>query len=380
VLYCVLCVAVVLLLLLSCSSQPYGCSVVRFSNESLVSRESSCKHLDCAPPYTAGWAVPFCRPPCPVNLTLRYDHCKFFPEDVKIDELKAQVESTPICNNSVAQSKTQDCIDDPNANLFKTRAYLFRGALDDGYREGSVGNAAALFGRYIPKEQILLHNTMKIGHATPMLWMCRGNLWYDGRPMDQAVGHQHGHCPGPPTDGAGECLRWVWGEETEVREPYYWNKWYQTKIPTDWLSQYHLHTRFEISSEDAKLDGRSLEFYMHIPRDCRKGFSCRVHIVLYGCHDAPHNPLSHAYWGGLAPKDSRLLTSNFHVWAASNRIVVVYPISPFNPRQGTENEHLGATGDKACWDGYGDAGENFATQGGLHIRQIRRTLELAMRT
>ena len=97
-------------------SQPYGCSVVRFSNETLVSRESSCKHLDCAPPYTAGWAVPFCRPPCPANLTLRYDHCKFFPEDVKIDELKATLTRHPDTQTPDTQTPRH-----PNQNPNLTR-------------------------------------------------------------------------------------------------------------------------------------------------------------------------------------------------------------------------------------------------------------------
>uniref|UniRef100_A0A7S2TTQ9 Uncharacterized protein n=1 Tax=Lotharella oceanica TaxID=641309 RepID=A0A7S2TTQ9_9EUKA len=179
-------------------------------------------------------------------------------------------------------------------------------------------------------------------------------------------------------DGAGECLQWLF--EGKLANPLVWDAWYQTHLPTDWLSQYHQHARVEISSTTEAYP-HPMQFYIYVPRKCRKGFRCRVHVQMYGCGDAPSNPMSkmpvpYSVDTMYAREDSRLLTSNYHVWAASNDIVVIYPIHPLNPYRDTHRATWGEVGSKHCWDSYGEGGDDYATQAGEQMRQIRRAIAL----
>eukprot|EP00467_Chlorarachnion_reptans_P018839 CAMPEP_0114503856 /NCGR_PEP_ID=MMETSP0109-20121206/9877_1 /TAXON_ID=29199 /ORGANISM="Chlorarachnion reptans, Strain CCCM449" /LENGTH=618 /DNA_ID=CAMNT_0001681925 /DNA_START=337 /DNA_END=2194 /DNA_ORIENTATION=+ len=366
------------------TAQPYRCAITRFTNETLVRSNSSCKKYDCAKPYDAGNAVQLClgapggAPPCPSNFSIRYDHCKFYPNTVNVTELERIVKAVDGCNvkgsvysfNETQQAR-RSCIDAPE-NLSRSRVYLFRGLEDHGHRDGVCRNTRDLYLKWISDaEQVKLRNNMHIGHATPMPWMCRGNSW-NGESLDVMWGHQGHPCAGPPTDGAEECLKHLF--PSKLIQPFVWNAWYQTKLPMDWLSQYHLHARVE-----GKAGGgfeRDVKFYLFVPRDCRKGIArCSLHVHLYGCRDAPGNPIADPEYG-YAREDARLLTSNFHVWAATNNIAVLYPFAPANPREGTIQESWGEVGDKQCWDAYGESGENYATQAGLQMRQIRHAIAL----
>ncbi|GAB5373025.1 hypothetical protein AAMO2058_001714600 [Amorphochlora amoebiformis] len=364
------------------TGQPYRCAITRFTNETLAASNSSCKEYECGEPYKLGLAVPECLDasgdPCPGNKTVMYDHCKFFPERVKIGELEHVVNATAVCRDKHEywNLSAPSCIDPPDTGLLHARVYLFRGLYDNGHRAGTCRNTGDLYARWVNdrERQIQLRDNMRIGHAVPMPWMCRGNT-INGQSLDTKFAHQSSPCEGPPTDGAGECMRWVLNDVVQ-NPPFVWDQWYQTKIPTDWLSQYHLHTRVEIPADSVRFPEQDAKFYVFIPRPCRKGARCRLHVNLYGCHDAPHHPLALKRNGGYARKDARLLTSNYHLWAATNRIVVLYPIGPINPRRNTEHPNWGNTGAKECWDAYGETGVDYATQKGLHMRQIRHAIWL----
>merc|ERR1712146_263367 len=151
-----------------------------------------------------------------------------------------------------------------------------------------------------------------------------------------------------------ECLSWLFKPEHDLQQPIRWRQWYQVDMPFDGFSQYHLFVRVY-----------GPDYYLFVPRACRLGALCRLHVHLSGCHDFPKNP------SPLAIKDSRAMVDTYHVWAVTNNVVVAYPINPANPKLGTPQEHWGEVGEKHCWDAYGETGADYATQAGLHVRQIR---------
>ncbi len=90
--------------------------------------------------------------------------------------------------------------------------------------------------------------------------------------------------------------------------------------------------------------------YVFIPDTCRAG-GCRVHAALHGCR-----------MNGAAVGEAFARHSGLNEWAASNRLVVLYP-------------QTGATAVNACWDWWGYADAGFAGRQGAQQRAIVAMLE-----
>jgi poly(3-hydroxybutyrate) depolymerase len=90
-----------------------------------------------------------------------------------------------------------------------------------------------------------------------------------------------------------------------------------------------------------------------IPDACRNAPDCRVHVVFHGCQQSME-----------AVGESFVTGSGFASWAATNRLVVVFPQirkTTFNP--------LG------CWDWWGYSGLNYAETSAPQITAVRRMIE-----
>ncbi len=85
--------------------------------------------------------------------------------------------------------------------------------------------------------------------------------------------------------------------------------------------------------------------YVFIPQACESG-GCRVHVALHGCR-----------MNGAAVGEAFARHSGLNEWAASNRLVVLYP-------------QTGAAATNACWDWWGYADAGFAGRQGAQQRAI----------
>ena len=100
------------------------------------------------------------------------------------------------------------------------------------------------------------------------------------------------------------------------------------------------------------------EGYAFVPASCRSG-GCKVHVAFHGC-------LQNAGEIGRRFVDG----AGYNGWAASNRIVVLYPqtVRRYGLAWGSFRWLLNP---KGCWDWWGYTGENYHTRDGAQMRAVR---------
>lgn len=104
------------------------------------------------------------------------------------------------------------------------------------------------------------------------------------------------------------------------------------------------------------------EGYAFVPASCRNG-GCKVHVAFHGC-------LQNAGEIGRRFVDG----AGYNEWAASNRIVVLYPqtVRRYGLAWGSFRWLLNP---KGCWDWWGYTGENYHTRDGVQMRAVRAMIE-----
>jgi poly(3-hydroxybutyrate) depolymerase len=92
--------------------------------------------------------------------------------------------------------------------------------------------------------------------------------------------------------------------------------------------------------------------WVYVPRECQAQGSCRLHVVFHGCKQ-----------GSSFVGDRFVTDAGYLEWAASNRIVLLFPqvapsYQPLNPN--------------GCWDWWGYEGSDYATRDGAQIAAVWR--------
>lgn len=90
--------------------------------------------------------------------------------------------------------------------------------------------------------------------------------------------------------------------------------------------------------------------YAYIPKSCEAG-GCRVHVALHGCQ-----------MNATAVGDAFASRSGLNAWAASNRLVVLYP-------------QTGKTAVNACWDWWGYTGPGYLRADAPQMKAIVAMLD-----
>ncbi len=90
--------------------------------------------------------------------------------------------------------------------------------------------------------------------------------------------------------------------------------------------------------------------YAYIPRSCEAG-GCKVHVALHGCQ-----------MNEAAVGDAFARRSGLNAWAASNRLVVLYP-------------QTGKTAVNACWDWWGYTGPGYLRADAPQMKAIVAMLD-----
>jgi hypothetical protein len=92
---------------------------------------------------------------------------------------------------------------------------------------------------------------------------------------------------------------------------------------------------------------------VYVPKSCRPGSGCRVHIVFHGCNQQRSKA-----------GDAFIKDTGFANWADANRLIVLFPqvtTSTLNPQ--------------ACWDWWGYTGREYLTRKGPQVVAVRRMLD-----
>ena len=93
--------------------------------------------------------------------------------------------------------------------------------------------------------------------------------------------------------------------------------------------------------------------YLYVPRACRSGAPCRLHVAFHGCAQ-----------GAEFVAERFVREAGYNRWADAHRLVVLYPqarksaLLPMNPA--------------GCWDWWGYTDERYATRAGVEIAAVRR--------
>ena len=104
------------------------------------------------------------------------------------------------------------------------------------------------------------------------------------------------------------------------------------------------------------------EAYVFVPANCRNG-GCRIHVAFHGCRQNAGD-IGRRFVDG----------AGYNGWAASNRIVVLYPqtVRRYGLAVGSWRWLLNP---KGCWDWWGYTGENYHTRDGAQMRAVRAMIE-----
>ena len=102
--------------------------------------------------------------------------------------------------------------------------------------------------------------------------------------------------------------------------------------------------------------------YAFVPASCRSG-GCRIHVAFHGCRQNA-GEIGRRFVDG----------AGYNGWAASNRIVVLYPqtVRRYGLAVGSWRWLLNP---KGCWDWWGYTGANYHTRDGAQMRAVRAMIE-----
>lgn len=214
------------------------------------------------------------------------------------------------------------------ADVTTDRLYLFSGQEDTVVKPPIVAAAVAFYRNLgVPDGNILYVSDVPAGHAFVT------------------------------TDSGGEC--------SVSRSPYI------TDCDYDQAGVMLKQILGQLAPPQEQLAGRFLEFdqdpfteniYDHgmgpsgvvfIPDSCRDEAGCRLHVAFHGCLQ-----------NRAAVGDAFIKESGLARWAASNRLIVLFP-----------EVSTGALNPQGCWDWWGYTGRQYLTRDAAQIRAVRAMLD-----
>ncbi len=217
---------------------------------------------------------------------------------------------------------------DATEGVTRSRVYLFSGTNDRIVVPSIVAAAAKLYSALgVPDAQVKLVSDIGAGHAfvTEDKGLACGRT---GEPYITDCDY----------DQAGVLLGHIYGQ---LRP--------RTAQPT---GEFVAFDQREFARD---LSGHGLDDagVVYVPKSCRSGSGCRVHIVFHGCNQQRSKA-----------GDAFIKDTGFANWADANRLIVLFPqvtTSTVNPQ--------------ACWDWWGYTGREYLTRKGPQVVAVRRMLD-----
>ena len=108
------------------------------------------------------------------------------------------------------------------------------------------------------------------------------------------------------------------------------------------------------------------EGYIFIPKNCKDGRSCKLHVAFHGCLQGGKTDRRPGHSGNLYSK-----FAGYNEWAKANGIIVLYP-------QVEARSASGPLNPQGCWDWWGQnyTHEGYHTQHGTQIRAVAQMIDI----
>ncbi len=216
-------------------------------------------------------------------------------------------------------------VDDPSW-LAPDRVWVLHGANDRTIGAAVTDALVRFYRSFLPPERIAYETQLPAAHGFPTR--------SEGGPCGEAASPWLNDCD---YDAAGELLGHLYGALAPRGDP-------DSGRLLDFGQARHA------GDAASSLDEAG---FVYVPADCAAGRPCRLHIAFHGCRQG-------ADFTGRA----FARRAGYNAWAASNRIVVLYPqvarswLFPFNPQ--------------GCWDWWGYTGDGYAWRTAPQLLAIRR--------
>ena len=232
---------------------------------------------------------------------------------------------------------------DPPGNLASHRVFLFSGREDGKIPRPVMRDLRSYYRNFIPAANVRLVDFVRAGHAMPTVGF--------GNSCDSSEFPYINRCN---YDAAGQILKWIYGR--------------LSPRPSGPL-QGGL-TRFDQGEFLANPTAHGLDQtgWVFVPKACKDGKACRLHVVLHGCEQGQSTIARSGAPIGVPFGRTFVDNAGYNAWADTNRIVVLYPQAvaiPFNFLDpASANPH-------GCWDWWGYTGTSYAVKTGKQIQALR---------
>jgi len=224
--------------------------------------------------------------------------------------------------------------------LSNDRVWLLSGGQDKTVAPAVMDSLAAFYRQLLPEDAVRYVKVPDAGHAMLSVNDAKANA------CDTSAPPFINRCQ--DIDAAGQLLTHLLGPLQPA-----------ASVPAGEIIAFDQRPYINGSAIDASM---AEEGYAFIPNSCREE-SCKVHVAFHGCRQ------------NVREVGRRFIEgAGYNGWAASNRIIVIYPQT--TARAGLA---LGSTklilNPKGCWDWWGYTGSDYHTRSGVQMRAVRAMID-----
>ncbi len=163
-------------------------------------------------------------------------------------------------------------------------------------------------------------------------------------------------------DLAGAILKHIYGEEALASERVKTEEKQVLEFDQRRIFEKFFPDAWRTEAQNASMAERA---YIFIPKTCKKGKKCKLHVAFHGCLQGGETDTRPGHSGNLFAK-----FSGYNEWAETNGIVVLYPQieswegAPLNPQ--------------GCWDWWGQdyTHKKYHTKEGPQIRVMAQMINV----
>jgi hypothetical protein len=237
-----------------------------------------------------------------------------------------------------AQALAVDRHIDPVAGLADDHIYLFSGNQDKTVPQGVMEVLRDWYLAFVPAENIHQDFGRAAGHAMIT------DDWGSACPETQSP-----YINDCDLDGAGEALKVLYGPLNPAA----------AGDGTQDGALYAVDQGAFVPQDAPSYSGLDRKAYVFVPDQCKDGAEgppCRLHVAFHGCQQ-----------GEAMVGDVFIRHAGYNRWAASNRIIVLYPQAAAST--------FSLTNPRGCWDWWGYSGQNYLSKQGVQMQTVWSMIE-----